>query len=215
MSFLTYVYLSAVLLAFVSSLICFRLDLPRHLKIFSLLLGLTLVVEIWAFYSSHNYRIYSIFAPIEFWVYGYFYYQVIHRRIARKVIFFFLLIFPIFSIINLLSVFSSGGWMTYIIIAGSFFSVVFALMYYYQLVTGHDIPSLRNVPEFWIATGMLIFYLGSLPFLGPLEFIMNLYMTVAETLEEVLKVLDTIMYTLFTVGFLCQIPNPKKSSSSL
>jgi hypothetical protein len=87
-------------------------------------------------------------------------------------------------------------------------------MYYHQLIIAREIQSLRRLPEFWIATGMLIFYLGALPYFGMLNFLIKYNVEVARSLLKVLKVLDTLMYVLFSYGFLCRIINTKKSLSS-
>lgn len=151
---------------------------------------------------------------IEFWTYGFYYYQVIRIKIFRKVLFYFLAIFPIFWLVTISFRFGFNTWDSYVIVAGCFFSVLFAIMYYYQTVTAREIQSLRNSPEFWIATGMLIFYLGALPYYGTLNFLMSYNMAVATSLLQVLKVLDTLMYALFSYGFIWQIINMRKSSSS-
>lgn len=217
MPVINYIYLATILIAFLSSLICFRLDFGFHFKVFSCLLGLTLIVEIGGviigrvLHHTNNFWIYNAFTLPEFWVYGYFYYQLITVRILRRIIFLFLLIFPIFWGITVFFLFGFNIWNSYVLIAGSFFSVLFAVMYYYQVVTARKIQSLRNLPEFWIATGMLVFYLAALPYFGALNFLISYSRQAATSLLTVLKVLDTLMYALFTYGFLCRIITLKKS----
>jgi hypothetical protein len=214
---LTYIYLASILIAFLSSLNSFRLDLPFHLKLFSCLLGLTLVVELFqgvfirVFHFKNNFWIYNAFGLVEFWLYGYFYYRVIEVKILRRIIFLFMVIFPIFWVITIFFLFGFNVWNSYVVIVGSFFSVLFAVMYYYQLITAREIRSLRNMPEFWIATGMLIFYLGELPFYGTLNFLMSHNLGLTKSLLNILKVLDTLMYGLFSYGFLCLTINTRKS----
>jgi len=119
--------------------------------------------------------------------------------------------FPVFWIITVLFVFGLNTWNSYIIIVLSFFSVLFAIAYYCELITSRDIQSLRNLPEFWIATGMLIFYLGALPYFGTLNFLLKYHLEVAKSLSKVFKILDAVMYALFSYGFLCRILNTRKS----
>jgi hypothetical protein len=216
---LNYIYVSVILGAFLSSLISFRLDFPFHLRLFSCLLGITFVVELLAgilFRFGHipNTPLYNAFAGPEFWFYGFYYYQLIRVKILRRVIFLFLLIFPIFWVVTVFFLFGFTIWNSYVLIVGSFFSVLFAVMYYYQLITANEIQSLRNLPEFWIATGMLVFYLGALPYFGTLNFLLEYYKVhrgVSMSLLNVLKIVDTLMYGLFAYGFLCRITNTKKS----
>ncbi len=217
MPFVDCLYLTAVLAASLSSLITFRLDLPFHLKLFACLLWLTLPVEILSAYLIHfahksNIWLYNIFTLPEFWLYGYFYLQIIHPARLRIILKIFLVIFPIFWLVTVFLVFGFHVWNSYVIIVGSFFSVVFALMYYYQLIIDPEVHPLRNLSEFWIASGMLIFYLGALPYFGTLNFLIRSHLNVAVTLAKVLTLLNTCMYSLFSYACLCQMINTKKSS---
>jgi hypothetical protein len=74
-----------------------------------------------------------------------------------------------------------------------------------------EIASLRNLTEFWIATGMLIFYMAALPFYGTLNFLLAYHHGVAKTLYKVLLIIDTIMYAIFSYGYLCKTINIRKS----
>lgn len=214
---LTCIYIAAILFAFLSSLKSFRLDFPFHLKIFSILLGLTFLVELYSalivriVHVKNNYWIYNAFTLVEFWAYGYYYRQLIRLDLFRKIILFFLLLFPIFWLVTVCFVFGFNNWNSYVIVAGSFFTILFAVMYYYQVLLNREIQSLRNLPEFWIATGMLIFYIGCLPYYGTLNFLWTFHKSAARTLWKVLLIMDTIMYVLFSYGYLCRTTNTKKS----
>jgi hypothetical protein len=220
MPIINYIYLATILIAFLTSLICFRLDLSIHFKVFSLLLALTFIVEIGSviigrvLHHKNNFWIYNAFTLPEFWIYGYFYHKAITVRVLRKIVFLFLLIFPIFWFITVFFIFGFNVWNSYVLIVGSFFSVVLALMYYYQMVTAREFRSIRDLPEFWIATGMLIFYLGALPYFGTLNFLISYSRSAATRLLTILKILDILMYSLFSYGFLCLIITSKRSRSS-
>jgi hypothetical protein len=81
---------------------------------------------------------------------------------------------------------------------------VFALFYYYQLITDRELPALRGLPEFWIATAMLLFYLGALPYFGTLDFLMHHNLLAGRGgLVNVVRGLDVLMYGLVGYGFWC------------
>jgi len=136
---LTWIYISSVVIAFLSSLTSFRLDYPFHLKLFAYLLMATAAIEvssgilIYVFHTSNN-RLYNCFTLPEFWLYGYFYRLLLRRYILRKVLLIFLVIYPIFWFVTVFFVFGLNTWNSYVIIAGSFFSVLFVIMYYYNLI---------------------------------------------------------------------------------
>jgi hypothetical protein len=214
---LTYIYLSTVLLSFLVSLRSFKLRFASHLRLFSVLLGLTFLVELSAdltvrlLHWKNNYWIYHLFTLVEFWAYGYYYYQIIRLQRMRQILVGFLVVFPVFWMITVFFIFGWSKWNSYVIIVGSFFTVVFVLIYYYQLLMAREISSLRNLTEFWIATGMLIFYMSALPFYGTLNFLLTYHHGVARTLYKVLLVIDTLMYALFSYGYLCKTMSTKKS----
>jgi hypothetical protein len=190
------IYLAIILIAALTSLVSFRTGLPLRLKLFAWLLGLTFIVEVYC---------------------RYFYYTLIEVKILRRIIFLFLWIFPIFWLATVVFLFGLRQWNTYVTVVGSFFSILFALMYYYQLITAKEIQPIRHLPEFWIATGMLIFYLWELPYSGTLNFFLDYYVahrTVSRGLLTVRLILDTLMYAMFCYGYLCQIINTRKYLSS-
>jgi hypothetical protein len=214
---LTYIYLSMILVAFLSSLLTFRQRFSGPLRLFSALLGLTFLVELSAdlgprlMHWKNNYWIYHLFTLVEFWTYGYYYYQVIRLQRARRLLIGYMALFPVFWVITVFFIFGWDRWNSYVIIVGSFFAVVFVLIYYYQLLMSREIASLRNLTEFWIATGMLIFYMAALPFYGTLNFLLAYHHGVAKTLYKVLLIIDTIMYAIFSYGYLCKTINIRKS----
>jgi hypothetical protein len=218
-----YTYLVVVVIAFLCSLMSFRAGVPFHLKLLALLLGLTVVVELCArfflpfFHVKHSSRVYGPFNLLEFWVYGYLFYLLIRVKILRRIIFLFLWIFPIFWLITNLYLFKFREWNSYVMVAGSFCTILMVLMYYYQLIAAKEVQTIRYLPEFWIATGLLLFYLWELPFFGTLNFFMGYYTAHRAVLDGLLNarlILDTLMYAFISYGYLCLILNTRKSSSS-
>jgi hypothetical protein len=213
------IYLAIILIAALTSLYSFRTGLPLRLKLLAWLLGLTFIVEVYCrfFLRTKTMSIYGPFNLMEFLVYGYFYYTLIGVKILRRIIFLFLWIFPIFWLATVVFLFGLRQWNTYVTVVGSFFIILFTLMFYYQLITAKEIQPIRHLPEFWIATGMLIFYLWELPYSGTLNFFLDYYVahkTVSSGLLTARLILDTLMYALFGYGYLCQIINTRKYLSS-
>ena len=212
-----YLYIIFIGLAFISSLISFRLDYSIHLKIFSVLLGLTLVNELLAVYGlvlvnlKTNLPIYNIFILIEFWVFGWFFYQIISNKKVKLFIKIFLILFPIFWIVAVFYLFGFNSWNSYVIITGSAFTIFLSAFYYYELFTSQKLLMLTRLPEFWIATGLIIFYSGNLPFTGMLNYLSINYRDLAIQLLTVLRILIIIMYSIFTYAFLCPIITRKSS----
>jgi hypothetical protein len=218
---LFYIYISIVALAFLSSLISFKLDYPIHIKIFSILLGITLINEILANFflkSIHlksNNPIYNVFMLIEFWIYGLYYRYIIINKIIKIIITFFLFLFPAFWVITIFYLFNGLiYWNSYLIIVGFSATVIWSLLYCYQLFTSVQLVKFRKQSEFWIALGLIIFYTCNLPYLGMYNFLATNYSALAEQLKKVLQPTDCLMYSLFIYAYLCRTTNTMKSSRS-
>jgi|SRR5580658_4609534 hypothetical protein len=218
-----YTYLVVVVIAFLCSLMSFRAGVPFHLKLLALLLGLTVVVELLVrfflpfFHVKHSSLVYNPFNLVEYWVYGYFFYLLIQVKILRRIVVVFLWIFPIFWVVTTLYLFKFQKYNSYVTVAGSFCIILMVLMYFYQLITAKEMQPIRRMPEFWIVTGILMFYLVELPFFGTLNFFMSYYTThtaVRDGLLNARLILDTLMYAFISYGYLCLILNTTKSSSS-
>jgi len=179
-----------------------------HLKVFSVLLGITFFVEccaIWLIdHHISNIPMYNIFMLVEFWVYAWYYRLILKSKTPRKIINIFLWIYPLFWAIVVFWVFGINRWNSYLSVIGSFFTILFSVAYYYQLFTQPELARLDRTPEFWIATGLLLFYTCELPFMGTLNFLVKNYRHLAHQLITVLQVLDILMYSIFIYAFLCR-----------
>lgn len=201
--------MGAVVLAFLSSLTSFGSGFSFSMKLFSILLGLTLGVEIGALLleraNRNNFWLYNAFAPLEFWVYGFFFLGLLKGKFRKRLLTIWVILAPLLWLL----VYRLSAWNGYGMILGSFFTVVFVLLFYYELILGPDTRPLRVLPEFWIATGLLIFYLAALPFFGMLNYLVRHYLGVAKILAVVIMLLDALMYLLFSYAYLCKILTKK------
>ena len=124
----------------------------------------------------------------------------------------FLLLYPVFWFITVFYVF--GGlkyWNSYIHVVGSLFTVAVSAAYYFQLFTAPRLVKLSRHTEFWIATGLILFYACNLPYVGVLNFLIKNYFAVAKQLMVVLQLLVITMYSIFLYGYLCQVAIKKSS----
>ena len=127
----------------------------------------TVVVEsIGAFYLAHgkrNYLIYNIFTSIEFLFYSFLFLHFLKKALFNNSILIFL---PSYLLLVILNMFFVQGlnetFNTYSFLVGSFFIVVFCCCYFYESVLPENADlHLIQEPFFWICSGLLIFYLGS------------------------------------------------------
>ena len=199
-------------MSFLVSLLSFQQQYPLHLRIFSILLGLTFLTEVFAawlgkffFHLGNNNAIYNLFVLIEFSVYAFYYYLIIEVVWIKKLIRIFSIVFPFFWLWTVFFVLGINKWNSYVIISGAVFTVFFALGYYYQILKTKKDIVLFSHPEFWIATGMLVFYSCQIPYFGTLNYLIKKNLVIARSLLSVLDVIDAAMYMLFIYAFICPI----------
>jgi hypothetical protein len=214
MALFYYIGLAVIAIAFLSSLVSFGLDYASHLKLFSFILGCTVLNELGAFvipkyFHGSNVPWYNILMGIEFWLYAFYFGKILHRRWIQQVIKSFLFGFPIFWLIVVFWVFGIKSWNSYVAIAGSLFTVFLAVMFCYQLFTQRELVRLTVSSEFWIAVGLFIFYSCNLPYIGMLNYLVKNYLILAQKLLIVLQILNIAMYSTFTYAFLCRIRTAK------
>ncbi len=164
-----------------------------------------------------NYALFNVFTTCEFLFYSFFFYMHFERAIFRKMVLFFIPVFILSVVLNMLL---GQGWNktfnTYTFLSGSFFIVIFCCCYFYESVLPENIDvQLGREPFFWIASGLLIFYLGSVIINALFE-----YLRSNDLQEQGIRIygfinhsLNVILYSSFCVAFyLC--PNNRKTSSS-
>ncbi len=203
----TTIYISFIAIAFGCSLIGFKLH-PLHLKLLCLIIGFDLVSELTGlyFYSliKTNLPVYNIVLLGEFVGYAYFFNIITKNQWLKKLTLIFMIIFPLFWIIAVFILFGFLNWNSYVYIVGSLFIIFFATAYYYELIKGKEIQNLRSSSEFWIATGLIIFFAANLPFLGMYNFLIVNYKDLANSFGSVLRILNIVMYSLFAYAYLCR-----------
>lgn len=210
--FSTAAYISSIAVAFGCSLVGFRLH-PTHLKLLSVILGFDLFGELAGLYLysiiKTNLPAYNVILLGEFVAYAYFFYIIAKLRWLKKLTITLMIVFPIFWFVAVFILFGFKSWNSYVYTAGSLFVLLFAIGYYYELITNAEVKRLSNNSEFWIVTGLIIFYTGNLPFLGMYNFLIVNYKDLAANLGTVLRILNIIMYSLFAYAYLCRINTEK------
>lgn len=216
-------YLYFEILSFLISTALYYKKRNNLLLYFIPFLFLTVVIEVigsgWIltnWFSSYRYAIYNIFTTIEFIFYSSVFYSQFRKEYFKKIVIVFIPVFTFLVIINL--AFLQGlnkTFHTYTFLLGSFFVVVFCCCFFYESVLPERIDEqLSKQPFFWISSGLLIYYLGSVIINALFD-----YLTTNDMKIEGMRIygiinnsLNVILYTSFIISFfLC--PDNKKTSS--
>ena len=184
-------------------------------------LFITIIVEIiGGWYLSkgvRNYWMYNVFTTFEFLFYSYLFYLNFRKKVFQKIILLFIPFFIISISLNMLFIQGlNKTFNTYTFLLGSFFIVIFCCCFFYESVLPDKIDQqLSMQPFFWICSGLLIFYLGSVIINALFEYLRN-----NDLQDEGIRIygiinnsLNVILYSSFCIAFyLCR--DHKKTSSS-
>ena len=206
MSWLLYIYITFVGFAFLASLFSFRFNYPLHLKIFSILLGITLLTEICAnflletFNLKSNSPVYNSFLLIQYLLLAGYFRLIIESLKAKKIISLSMVVFPLFWLFTIVFIFTINHFNSYALMFGDLLIICLSARYLYELFTSDSLIDFKKSTEFWIAAALIFYSCCELPITG----ILNYLVTNNTSLNSILQVLNIIMYATFIYAFLCR-----------
>lgn len=213
---LYHIYLIPILLSFLSSLTTYRLDWPKPYKFFCIFLIITLAVEAaailwmkqlyqteWWNFSQNNLWIYNTYLIPQYLFYIYFFAANDSRLWVKRLSFLIAITYFIFSITNLI-IFQGLFVVNFAtIIFANFIVILSSVNYFVGLMKAKTVIRLSTQPIFWIAAGAFIFHLGSLPCFILYNYISSNNSALATSLFIIIVILNCLMYSFYTVAFLC------------
>lgn len=185
-------------------------------------LFLTVTVEsfgIWGVFHEKftKMAMYNVFTTLEFAFYSFLFYINFTKLIFKRLVLIFVPIFLITVSVNL--TFIQGlnkTFHSYTFLLGSFFIVVFCCCFFYESVLPDNIDQqLSKQPFFWICSGLLIYYLGSVIINALFQYLVSndLQLEGKRIYNTINRTLNVILYSSFCIAFyLC--PSHKKTYSS-
>jgi ABC-type dipeptide/oligopeptide/nickel transport system permease component len=91
--------------------------------------------------------------------------------------------------------------------------ILLCIYYFYELFLMPRFVTLLQQPSFWICTGLLFFYACSFPVFGFTNFVGSLPKVIRHNLAFLLYVLNVLLYSMFSIAFLCRLRITKSSRS--
>ena len=150
--------------------------------------------------------IYEIEVPVEMFFISWFFYNTLGTK-NRWLVFAGVFIYTISLIIEKVALNQPGYFfrsLSYTI--GNLFILIYLIVFFIALVRSEKILTFKTSAVFWIAVGMLVFYLGTFPFYG-------LYNELAKNIDLfiafcwVATSFNYCMYLFFTIGFIWGKPD--------
>lgn len=187
----------------------FQPNSPMHLKLFPLFLLLTFNLEFIAGYmvshEMHTTILYNFFNIIQFGFFIYFSSNILFdiKAISRgKVLLGSYLIFAVLNICFFQKI-KTYNSITYAI--GCLCVVTLCVYYFYELFRLKKFVKLTHEPSFWITTGLLFYFSCSFPLLTTANFVQNIPEIIINSLQSLIQLMNILLYSLFTIAFLCRI----------
>jgi len=147
----------------------------------------------------------NIFTSIEFLFYSWLFSREVENPALKKVIIVSGFILFISIVLNLL--FFQGIYIfhLYTYLPGSILMVVFACLYFFNILLRDEYVRLINLPMFWVCVGLLLFYTGMF---STYMFIMKSTRPIGYDYKQLYNILSNIfniiLYSCFIISFLCQ-----------
>lgn len=169
-------------------------------------LFVSLVVEITGVITAQekirNYWLYDLFIPLEFLFFAYLYLRAFSKNALKNFSRAYAVFFLVFAVINICFVQGLNYFDSYTLLIGSFFTVLLSSFYLYQLFSDSG-ERLKANPLFWISIGLIFFYLTDLIHLGLYNYLVRRHHQAAIALRKFLQVNDSIMYSFYSIGYIC------------
>jgi len=213
------IFLIIEVICFLASLaLFFQASVPRYLKTFPFFLLLTIIIEIAGILLTKkkvdSIPMYNVFTTFEFIFYLYILRSIIYNIKVKKIILWLMAMYPVLVLINMIF-FQKNTFHTNTYSLGCLLIVGACIYYFYEIFQTTHSVNLVKEPAFWICSGLLFFYTCSFPLLGLWNHLHGLPRIILRNLAAVMQILNVLLYSLFSIAFLCRIRIQKKVRTAL
>jgi len=214
-------YLCIVAICFLASLTVYfnSKSSDTYLKLFPPFLMITLFVELLGLYlrnkNQNNLALFNFFTVFEFCFYLWVISLIISNKKIKKLIRVILVIYAFTAITNILFIQKMKMFHTVTYSLGCLLIVSFCIYYFLELFRLPKSIKLKNDPAFWLCSGLLFYYCCGFPLFGLINFVNGLPRLIIKNFQTIVTIMNILLYSLFTIAFLCRIKTRKYTLSSL
>ena len=206
-------------ICFLASLALFlQGGIPKYLKTFPFFLLVTIIIEIvgkiLAKAKVDVTQMYNVFTSFEFIFYFYILGSIIYNVKAKKILLVLIAVYPVLVLVNMIF-FQKNTFHTTTYSLGCLLIVAACIYYFLELFQSTHSVNLIREPAFWICSGLLFFYTCSFPMVGLWNHLPGLPRIILKNLNTVMQFLNVLLYSLFSIAFLCRIGIQKKVRTAL
>jgi hypothetical protein len=153
-----------------------------------------------------NHWIYNLYTTGQIIFLSLIYSQSLVSGISKKAISVFSLLYPILVLLNVVLYQSFFKFHTLTYTLGCLFIIALIFAYFNQLLHSEEISSLRKNPFFWFNIGNAIYLIGSIFYLGSVNFILE---TRQDNYGELINIFvysfTSVQYIFFIIAIACNL----------
>lgn len=209
------------IISFFIGISSYRKIKDKPLKILTLFLVVTVCVEIlgllFTVYLKRelNVILYNNYLTLEFCFYLYLIRSFVRKKIIKMWLIIVIVIYGLLGFTNnVLLQGKSGSFSSMSYSLGCFFIISFLLYYFYELMLYPSSTTLKNQPSFWVCSGLLFFYTSTFAVFGLTNFISHLPNIVYNGISIFITITNIVLYSMFSIAFVCQTQIQKSNSLS-
>lgn len=120
-----------------------------------------------------NQWLYNILIFVNFIVLAKIFYHVLNSDYVKVTIQFFYILFTAFVMWNTILHQGLFSYQTLTFVVGGCFVMFLSGAYYWELLVSQENEKITRYPFFWISSGLIIYYGGTIPFLGMFNYLGN------------------------------------------
>jgi hypothetical protein len=195
--------------AAIISLRSFRNNFPDELKFLSVLWVVLFLIDvvgtIMRIRNINNLWLYNIFGWLFYLPLAGLYYQKINHPVVRKSIRVFAMLFTMMIVADTLFIEGFRQLQSLIIVIGGTAIIILAAAYMRQLYQSESNENITRDPWFWFSIAFVVYFGGSVPYLGMLNYLWEHYTDFAAVYYFYIYIGFTmVMHCLIIIGFLCR-----------
>ncbi len=186
------------------------------MKLFPIFLFLVALSEYTALQIAREHHsnlfLYNIVMVSEFLFYFFFFYSVFRGGTAKRMVWILTAFYLAGALFNIFYIQGKNTFNTYNFMVGCLLVIAGSIYYFLQIFRYPQPGSIMREPAFWITSALLFYYACVLPIFGVLNYITSISPRINATFAFILNLMNYILYSLFTLAFLCKVNFRKYTS---
>ena len=197
-----------ILTSLVISIILYKRLEPLWLRSFTWFMLFTVILSVagyvYSFYfKKSNHFIFNIYLPFQFLFYFGIFYKTFQSKKLKLIIILVSIGFSIYTFSDFFDIIHFYTFNSLANTLGSILIIFFCLIYFVSLFKSEGIINYFKIPMFWIATGLLFFFVGNIIYLSFIDYIIMFNLDKSGSVYWfIMTTLDLLLYSFFSIGFL-------------